>query len=370
MSKVVISGTGVFTPPNVISNEELVTSFNRYVAEEIVGPNPNTTLAESSADFILKASGIRQRFVMDRDGILDVDRMRPHFEPRSDNELSLQAEMSLSACREALKAAGREGSEIDAVLVACSNHQRSYPAIAIELQQALGAEGFAYDMNVACSSATFGLAQAVALIKSGMCRKALVVSPEICTGHLNFRDRDSHFIFGDACTAVLLEASDETRATRVWEVVDTKLSTTFSNNIRNNLGFLSRCEDRPEGDPALLFYQEGRKVFKEVTLMVTSLLSCHLKDNGLTSDDLKCMWLHQANASMNALIAKKLLGREPNDLEAPTILDEYANTSSAGSIIAFHHHQAHLGDGDIGLICSFGAGYSIGSVLVKKRDLG
>lgn len=367
MSNVVISGTGVFTPPNVISNEELVDSFNRYVAGEVVGCNPNTTLAESSAEFIVKASGIRQRYVMDREGILDIERMRPHFRPRSDNEHSIQVEMSLSACREALESARLGGSDVDAILVACSNHQRPYPAIAVELQEALGSKGFSYDMNVACSSATFGIAQAAALIRSGMCRRVLVVSPEICTGHLNFRDRDSHFIFGDACTAVLLESADETKSSNVWEVLDTKLSTKFSNNIRNNRGFLSRCEDRPDGDPTLLFYQEGRKVFKEVTLLVSALLSEHLKENGLTPEDVKCLWLHQANAAMNTLIAKKLLGREPDEREAPTILDNYANTSSAGSVIAFHQHQNHLAAGDIGVICSFGAGYSIGSVLVKKR---
>ena len=70
---------------------------------------------------------------------------------------------------------------------------------------------------------------------------------------------------------------------------------------------------------------------------------------------------------MNTLIAKRLLGREAKELEAPCILDKYANTSSAGSIIAFHQHRDHLKSGDVGVICSFGAGYSIGSVLIRKR---
>lgn len=366
MSKVVISGTGVFTPPNVITNEELVESFNRYVAREHASCNPNTKLADSSAEFILKASGIEQRYVMDKEGILNIDRMRPHFAPRADDEHSLQVEMGLAACQEALANAGLEGSDIDAVLVACSNHQRPYPAIAVELQEALGSGGFAYDMNVACSSATFGIAQAASLIQSGVCRRALVVSPEICTGHLNFHDRDSHFIFGDACTAVVLEKAEDAKSDLQWEVIDTKLSTKYSNNIRNNRGFLSRCEDRTDEDPALLFYQEGRRVFKDVTMLVASLLEDHLQKNGLSTADLKAMWLHQANAAMNHLIAKKLLGREPEAHEAPSILDKYANTSSAGSVIAFHQHQDHLKSGDLGVICSFGAGYSIGSVIVRK----
>lgn len=366
MLRIVISGTGVFTPPHVITNDELVESYNSYVAKEHASCNPNTKLHNSSVEFIEKASGIKQRYVMDKDGILDISRMRPSLEPRPDEEHSIQVEMAMGACTQALKNARLQGSDIDAVLVACSNHQRAYPAIAVELQAALGSEGFAYDMNVACSSATFGIAQGAALINSGTARRVLVVSPEICTGHLNFRDRDSHFIFGDACTAVILEPQESATSEEQFEVIDTKLCTQYSNNIRNNRGFLTRCEDRPDADPGLLFYQEGRKVFKEVTTLVSSLLAEHLKENELETDGLRCLWLHQANASMNALIAKRLLGREATEKEAPCILDTYANTSSAGSVIAFHHHRDHLTKGDLGVICSFGAGYSVGSVLVRK----
>jgi len=366
MSEIVITGTGVFTPPNVITNEELVASFNEYVAREHASCNPNTTLSDSSADFIFKASGIRQRFVMDKEGILDTSRMRPKFEARPDDANSIQVEMALASTQEALQAAQLEGSELDAILVACSNHQRSYPAIAMELQNALGCQGFAYDMNVACSSATFGIAQGAALISSGMASKVLVASPEICTGHLNFHDRDSHFIFGDACTSVILEKAEDSRSAEAFQIVDTKLATHYSNNIRNNRGFLNRCEDHPDHDPSLLFYQEGRKVFKEVTTLVSALLSEHLEANDLEATELRCLWLHQANAGMNALIAKRLLGREATAEEAPCILDDYANTSSAGSIIAFHQSRAGLKSGDLGVICSFGAGYSIGSVLVRK----
>lgn len=364
--EIVISGTGVFTPPHTITNEELVASFNAYVAHEKASCNPNSTLEESSAEFIVKASGIQKRFVMDKAGVLDIERMKPRLQVRSDDQLSIQAEMSVESASQALEAAKVKADQVDAVLCACSNYQRPYPAIAVEVQQALGCGGFGYDMNVACSSATFGIAQGVALLRSGSARKVLVVSPEICTGHLNFRDRDSHFIFGDACTAVLLEPQEQAHSEDAYQVVDTRLSTHFSNNIRNNRGFLTRCEDRPDQDPALLFYQEGRKVFKEVTTLVSTLLEEHLAENQLDPHDLKCLWLHQANAHMNTLIAKRLLGREASAQEAPCILDTYANTSSAGSIIAFHHHRDHLKRGDLGVICSFGAGYSIGNVLVRK----
>ena len=69
---------------------------------------------------------------------------------------------------------------------------------------------------------------------------------------------------------------------------------------------------------------------------------------------------------MNQLISKKVMGRDVAEDESPVILDEFANTSSAGSIIAFHRYQNDLQQGDLGIICSFGAGYSIGSIIVKK----
>lgn len=100
--------------------------------------------------------------------------------------------------------------------------------------------------------------------------------------------------------------------------------------------------------------------------MVAEQISDHIQSLGVTASDLSRMWLHQANLAMNELIARKVLGRDASREEAPVILDRYANTSSAGSIIAFSLHQDDLPTGAVGVICSFGAGYSIGSVVVRK----
>jgi beta-ketodecanoyl-[acyl-carrier-protein] synthase len=274
--------------------------------------------------------------------------------------------MAVAAAREALKAADRKPEGIDGVLVAASNMQRAYPAMAIEVQEALGIEGFAFDMNVACSSATFGLQAAVDMVRAGNARAILVCNPEICSGHLNFRDRDSHFIFGDVATAFVVERADTAQGGNVWEVISTKLKTKFSNNIRNNFGFLNRTAPEGIGRPDKLFVQEGRKVFKEVVPMVAEMLVAHLAENGVAPASLKRLWLHQANINMNDLIARKVLGRDPEPGEAPNILKEYANTSSAGSVIAFHKYNRVMKAGDIGLLCSFGAGYSAGSVILRK----
>ncbi len=365
MGNVFITGTGLFTPPHSISNEELVTAFNAYVATENerrkeTGEEP---LAESSPEFILKASGIRSRYVMNKTGILDPERLAPDLPQRSQDEQSVQCEMAVAAAKEALAQAGLEPADIDCTIVACSNTQRPYPAIAVEVQAALGASGYAYDMNVACSSATFGLQNAADAIRGGSAKRVLMVNPEICSGHLDFRDRDCHFIFGDVCTAVILEAEPRGES---WEVLDTHLHTQFSSNIRNDAGFLDRHDGSSPSDRNKLFHQQGRRVFKDVCPLVARLIKEHLERRELPVTDVKRFWLHQANLAMNELIARRVLGRDPTREEAPVVLDEYANTSSAGSVIAFHKHREDLDVGTLGVLCSFGAGYSVGSVILKR----
>jgi len=372
---IAITGTGLFTPPHSISNDELVAAFNTYVEAEnaknadAIARGEKKALETSSAEFIASASGIGRRYAMDRTGVLDPNVLAPRIPERSNEERSLQCEMALHAAHEALAQANTTPDRIGAVIVACSNLQRAYPAISIEVQEALGTKGFAFDMNVACSSATFGINMARDLVAAGSVKSVLVVSPEICTGHLNFRDRESHFIFGDACTAVVVEDVASSKATTAYEIMGTRLATKFSNNIRNNAGFLNRAAPEHRDDADKLFVQQGRKVFKDVSPMVADLISGHLDSLGIAPSEIRRMWLHQANGTMNQWIARKVLGRDATATEAPSVLEEYANTSSCGSIITFHKHRDGIDDGDIGLICSFGAGYSIGSVIVKKTTL-
>ncbi len=373
MSRILITGTGLFTPPDSVTNAELVASLG--AANEKWNAEHRSEIDRGDLEerdmptekFILRASGIAHRYMMDKKGVLDPDRLRPRLALRGENELSIQAEISIAAARQALDQAGRQGSDVDAVIVGCSNFQRAYPAIAIEVQNALGAGGFAYDMNVACSSATFAIQNAVDALRSGSARCVLVLNPEITSGHNNFELREFHFIFGDACTAVVLESEENAGAGESWEVLGTRLATKFSNNIRNDGGYLNRSEDGERHRFETVFRQNGRRVYKEVCPMVAEHIRDHLEDLGVAIEDLKRLWLHQANLGMNQSISKRLLGRDPEPDEAPVILDEYGNTSSAGSIIAFHKCRGGLSKGDLAVLCSFGAGYSIGSVILRKR---
>ena len=368
----VMSGTGIFVPEEQVSNDELVIAFNQYVdnynsahADEI-DSGKIAALDHSSSDFIFKASGIERRYVLNKSGIIDPDKLAPVLAERTNEEISVLAEIGVKAAEKALDDASLTADDIDAVIVACSNMQRAYPAMAIEIQKFLGINGFAFDMNVACSSATFGINVASDMIKAGSAKRVLMVNPEICSGHLNFRDRDSHFIFGDVATAVIIEAQDTRQSDEAFEIIGTKLFTQFSNNIRNNFGFLNRTAPEGIGATDKLFMQDGRRVFKEVLPLVVNLIETHITETGLKLEDIRRLWLHQANKNMNDYIGKKIFGRDPAPEEQPNVLQDFANTSSAGSMICFHKHHDNLQSQDMGVICSFGAGYSAGSIIVKK----
>jgi len=371
--KIVISGSAVWTPPHRITNAELVESYNAY-AKRFNTENASAIASgkidekyPSSERFIKKASGIENRYVYVKDGLLDIDCMCPKFPERKEEEVSNQAEIAIHAAKDAMHAAGKKASDINAVIVACAYTQRAYPAIAIEVQKELGIEGFAFDMLGACSAATFGLHRAYDCIASGSANCVLAINPELVTPQVNYCDRDTHFIFGDVSAAIIMERSDTCTALNSFEVLSTRAITSFSNNIRSNFGHISRSTDADPYSWDKLFHQAGRKVFEEVSPVASDHIKKHLMAEGINPDEVKKFWLHQANINMNKMVVKNLLGTSISNDRVPTILDQYANTASAGSIIAFHLHNKDLEKGDIGVICSFGAGYSVGSLVVRKK---
>ncbi|MDP3897202.1 MAG: beta-ketoacyl-ACP synthase III [Mesorhizobium sp.] len=372
MQRVIISGIGVEIPESTITNDELVASFNDWIDQKNVAlaAAGEPLLAKSDSDFIVYASGVKNRHVLVRDGILDVDRMAPRIPARGDDELSVMAEFGVKSAKRALDHAGVDPASIDMVICAASHQQRPYPAIAIEIQQALGTSGAAFDMGLGCSSAAAGLHVATSLVRTGAQKRVLVVTPEIITGHLNFRDRQTHFIFGDASTSMLVEGLGEgkSRSGR-FEVLDTRSWTQFSNNIRTNFGFLIRDgQENPsvvemEGN---MIKQVGNKVFKEVTVAAHRFIAAFLADHGMTPQDIRRYWLHQANGRMNAMIMKLTLGHEADEDRAPMVLEKLGNTAAAGAIIAMKQYHEDMEPGDHGLLCAFGAGYSIGAALLRK----
>jgi len=145
--QVVMSGTGLWTPKHSITNEELIDSYNDY-SDKFNAQNADKIAAgeiaakpHSSAEFVEKASGIKSRYIYEKEGVLDINRMRPLIAERDDDQISNQGEIAVAAARKAMKAANKTADDIDAVIVSCAYVQRSYPAIAIEVQAELGIKG-------------------------------------------------------------------------------------------------------------------------------------------------------------------------------------------------------------------------------------
>ncbi len=368
-----ITGSGVWTPEAILTNEDMCEAFNAFVRREnernaeAIAAGEKEPLRESSPEFILKASGIERRYVQDRSGLADPERLVPNIPDRGDEQMSYQCEYAINAAKKALEAANRHPEEIDLVICSTSNLERAYPAISIEVQSSLGTRGYGYDMQVGCSSATYAIQSATEAIRCGNASRVLVVTPELTTGHMNFKERDSHFIFGDASTALVVEKTDSVAVDGAFEILSSRAFSRFSSNIRNNFGYLNRGDPATQFDADKLFYQQGRRVFKDIVPLASKFIIDHLAAHELEPSQVGRYWLHQANINMNNLIAKRLLGHIPSHEEAPIILNEYANTASAGSIIAFSNHHDDLPSGSYGVICSFGAGYSMGSLLLRRR---
>jgi len=371
MHNISIAGTGLWHPKDIITNDELVESYNTYVVDFNIANKTqieNGELEEmqlSSSEFIEKASGIKTRYVIDKAGILDTNRMMPYVRNEDKDSLSLHAEIGLIAAKKAMDQAGISVGDIDAIIVGTSHAPRNYPAIAIEIQNELGVNGYAYDILVGCSSTTFAINNAYSDIASGLANTILVINPEISTPFVNFTQRDKHFIFGDACAATIVQKNASSK--KSFKIIDRKLHTQFSNNIRSDFGYLLRSAENQKPMDELLFNQNGRGVFKDVCPLVASLISEQLSTNNILPEDISKFWLHQANGKMIRLIASKVLGRDDFDHSIiPMPIEKYGNLASVGSLVAFNLNN-DLEPGEKGVICSFGAGYSICSLLVEKN---
>ena len=362
-------GVGVYIPEPVITNEELVESFNAFVRQEneARAARGEPLLEGSSAGFIVEASGVRERHVLEKTGILDPARMVPRLPERRDEELSIQAEFGLASARIAIADAGLTPADIDLVICSCAHHQRPYPAIAIEIQNALGCAGAAFDMNVACSSTTFAMHIATQMVKSGAARNVIVCSPEIMSGHLNFRDRKTHFIFGDASASVVIGAGPNRGGTPAYEILKTEIWTEMSSNIRSNFGFLNRANPETAARDDKLVTQVGNKVFRDVVTAASRMIRNFLESAGVGVPRIDRFWLHQANIKMNRALMRQVAGDELTE-RVPITLADIGNVASPGSIIAFERTRREVPVGGLGLVCSFGAGYSIGALLLRRAS--
>jgi 3-oxoacyl-[acyl-carrier-protein] synthase-3 len=318
-----ITGTGSGLPARIVTNDELA----RELASRGI---------ETSDEWIVARTGIRQRYIA---------------EPGLTT-----AELGARAAREALQAAGLDGSQIDLIVVGTSTPDQIFPSTACLIQARVGALGCAaFDVQAVCSGFVYALATADALIRAGTHRRALVVGAEVFSRILDWNDRTTCVLFGDGAGAVVLEASSEPGILASQLKADGSHAGVLCTAGRVSNGVV-------EGDPFLRM--DGQAVFKlAVTVLGTSAVET-LKQARLEPSQLDWLIPHQANVRIINATAKRL--GIPEEKLVVTV-DRHANTSAASVPLALDAavRSGRVRRGDHLLLQGVGGGFTWGSVLVK-----
>jgi 3-oxoacyl-[acyl-carrier-protein] synthase III len=313
-----ITGLGVHVPERVLTNAEL------------------STLVDTSDEWILERTGIRERRIADREEAL--------------------TDIALPAAREALAEAGIDGSDVDLLIVATVTPDMMFPTSSALMADALGArDAAAYDLLAGCTGFVYAIAQAYGMLAGGLARRALVVGGDVLSKILDWSDRSTVVLFGDGAGAVVMEpvarggflgfelGADGGGGEHLW---------------------LPGSGSRTFDDPDSYVKMNGREVFKFATRVLVASAERILAQCGKDVADVDVYVPHQAN--------KRIIDHAMGKLGIPrekTIVnvDRYGNTSSGSIPLALADARAdgRLDDGKLVLMTGMGAGLTWGSALIE-----
>ncbi len=319
------AGIGAYVPKRCISNDEIA------------------TLVDTSDEWIQSRTGIKTRHVVSGDESV--------------------ADLAIEAANEALASAGMQGSEIELIIVASSTPDTIYPAVACQVQTAIGANRAAgFDMALACSGFVYGLIIAQQFLKTGMCKTALVVGADIHSRYTNWHDRNTCILFGDGAGAAILTAergADD-------NIFASDLHLDGAKGME--LTLFTQAENCPLVEPKTpvndYVYMNGREVFKFAVGVVPKSIQEVLDRSGLKIEDVDHVVLHQANIRIMQAMSEKL-----NIPEERLIvnLDRFGNTSAASIPIALNEAvlNGRVKPGDLMVMCGFGAGLAWATSIMR-----
>jgi 3-oxoacyl-[acyl-carrier-protein] synthase-3 len=266
------------------------------------------------------------------------------------------------ASSRALAAAGCEGRELDLIILASASPDTLIPNIASTVQAEVGAACGAFDINAACSGFLYGVGLASAQIRSGHCRKVLVVGAERLSYYIDWSRRETAILFGDGAGAVVVEADDQSQG-----VLEYALNNDPDGRHNLNSAF-GTAMDR--FDPASLDYHihlDGPEVFKRAVNGMKALCDQVLAKQRATAADVDLVIPHQANARIIRALATRMKVPEKRVF---VNIAEYGNTSAATIPIALCDalEAGRIRAGDLILCCAFGAGLTSAAMLLKWGD--
>lgn len=320
-----ISALGTYVPPRLLTNADL------------------ETMVETSNQWIMERTGIRQRHIVEK-GV-----------PAS--ELATQA-----ACR-ALNERGMQPGEIEAIFLATVTPDMIFPATACVVQDRLGAKGaWGYDISAACSGFVYALQTGVKFVESGAHKRVLVIGSDVMSSIIDYTDRATCVIFGDGAGAVVIEpATDENYCIDFLHEVDGSGACSL---YMPGGGSLHPSTHETVDKKMHFVHQDGQAVFKYAVRKMAEASLNLLERNGFQGSDVALFVPHQANRRIIMSAAERLGLKEDRVI---INIDEFGNTTAGTIPLALEsaRQQGRLKKGDLVLITSVGAGFTVGSALLR-----
>jgi 3-oxoacyl-[acyl-carrier-protein] synthase III len=324
-----------------------ITALGRYVPERVMTNADLAKIVDTSDEWIRTRTGISERHVVEKGT------------PTSD--------LAVAAAREALERRGVAASEVDLIIVATVTPDMVFPATACIVEDKLGAtRAWGFDISAACSGFLYALTMGAQFIETGAHKKVLVIGADVMTSILDYTDRTTCVLFGDGAGAVLLEPSDDGHG-----ILDFYHEVDGSGGcyLKMPAGGSAMPASHETVDKHLHFvHQEGGQVFKYAVRKLSEASRHLLERNDLTPDSVDCFVAHQANARL-VDAARERLGL-PEEKVVMNI-DRYGNTTCATIPLALGTalDEKRLKDGDLVLLASVGAGFTVGTVLARWSAL-
>ncbi|MDZ7720895.1 MAG: beta-ketoacyl-ACP synthase III [Balneolaceae bacterium] len=318
-----ISGVGHFLPDYVLTNKEL------------------ENLVETNDEWIRSRTGIAERRIL----------------KDPEKATSFMAE---KAALEALEDAGVDATEIDAIIVATVTPDYMFPATAALVQKRIGAENaYGFDLSAACSGFLFALSNGSMMIESGRAKKVLVIGADKMSAIVDFTDRSTCILFGDAAGAVVLEETDRDgiidyvqhtngdEECLLYQPAGGSINPASEETVKNKLHFLR---------------QDGRVVFKKATEGMADVSLEIMERNNLSGDDVTWLVPHQANKRIISATARRMGLSEDKVM---INIEKYGNTTAATIPLCLYDWKDQLKDGDSLILSAFGGGLTWGAIYLK-----
>jgi 3-oxoacyl-[acyl-carrier-protein] synthase-3 len=301
-------------------------------------------MVETSNEWILERTGIRERHLVDK-GVATSD-------------------LAAEAGRRALAQRGIPATDLEAILVATVTPDMFFPSTACLVQHKLGANGvWGFDLSAACSAFLYALQTGAQYVATGMHRKVMVIGSDVMSSIIDYTDRATCVIFGDGAGAVILEPAEEDGVGLIDFVHEVDGS--GANFLYMPGGGSLNPSSRETIEKKMHYvHQDGQAVFKFAVRKQTELCEKLLRRNGLTGSDIDAFIPHQANKRIIMATADRL-GMKPENIIVN--IDRYGNTTAGTIPLAMGTaiEEGKLKKGSLVLLASVGAGFTVGATLLR-----